>query len=350
MARLGYCVYVSTFEKQKEFLGALENKDTYIFTSLHIVEELNKDYIEQVESMLKWICEEGFKVIGDVSKRTLEIFEEKDIVLLAKRLGLHMIRIDYGFTDEEILEIAKSFPVAFNASTVDIGLAKQLKVISKDSFAIHNYYPRAYTGLSQNQFDHINKRLETEAIQVVGFIPNYKKSRGPIYEGLPTLESQRYLPAAISYFEMINSFTMEFILLSDLGLEPLDQKIIEYYEKTEIIAIPCQLEQSFECLYEEVFTIRIDSPECAYRLQESREFFAQVKSILPSNRIERLKGSITCDNKEYGRYSGEVQILREGLPQDNRVNVIGYVERDYLALTQYIKNGQRIKFITKNGK
>ncbi|MEG0320465.1 MAG: MupG family TIM beta-alpha barrel fold protein, partial [Niameybacter sp.] len=275
MSYLGYSVYISTFPQQKAFLATLKNKETYIFTSLHIAEEMNEAYVQQATDMLVWLNEQGFKVIGDVSKRTLELFKEADIVKLARRLELYMIRIDYGFNDEEMMALAKSFPIVFNASTVDSALAQKLKQVSKDIFAIHNYYPREYTGLSSKQFTAINQRLQQEFIQVFGFIPNHKKSRGPIYQGLPTVESERYLPTAVSYFEMSLGMAMDNILLSDLALEPLDQQMIEVYETTHIVSLPCMLEKSFESLYEQVFTIRIDSPECAYRLQESREFATQ---------------------------------------------------------------------------
>lgn len=345
MKHLGYSVYISTFPEQKAFLETLKNKEVYIFTSLHIAEEANEDYVQQATSMLEWLNGQGFKVIGDISKRTLELFHESDITRLAKNLGLHMIRIDYGFDDEEMIALAKKFGVVFNASTVDITLAKKLKQVSKDIFAIHNYYPREYTGLSPKQFMDINKRLKEESIQVFGFIPNHKKSRGPIYEGLPTVENERYLPSAVSYFQMCFGMDVDNVLLSDLALEPLDQQIIEVYEGTHIISLPCILEKQFENLYDQVFTIRIDSPECAYRLQESREFATQGTLIEPFNTVERIIGSITCDNKYYKRYSGEIQIIREALPKDYRVNVVGRIAPEYVKLVQVIQNGQKIKLI-----
>lgn len=347
MKHLGYCVYISTFEKQKAFLETLSNKDVFIFTSLHIAEEFNAHYKVQAEEMLSWLHARGFKVIGDVSKMTLTLFDEKDLVSLAKRLGLAMIRIDYGFLNEEILKMAKAFPVVFNASTVDLSLVRQLKVVSKDVFAIHNYYPREYTGLSKKQFNAINTKLIEAGIEVLGFIPNYKQSRGPIYEGLPTVEHERYYSPVISYFEMLNEFGMRYVLLSDLGLEVADRKIIEDYEETGIINLPCQLEGAFEYLYNQVFTIRIDSPECAYRLQESREFSTPGIEIEAFNCIERIIGSITCDNKYYSRYSGEIQVIRESLPKDHRVNVIGCIEPCYVGLTKIIRNGQKVKLSKK---
>lgn len=349
MQYLGYCIYVSTFEQQKVFLEGLRHKACYIFTSLHIEEERNEHYRMQAEKMLAWLNKQGFKVIADVSKRTLTFFEEQDMVSLAKRLGISILRLDYGFSDAETLVLAKHFPIAFNASTTSIELVRQIKGISPHIFAIHNYYPRAYTGLSRRQFERMNEQLEKEGMEVMAFIPNERKSRGPIYEGLPTLEHERHYDTAVSYFEMKLDIGMAYILLSDLGLEPLDEQLIRGYEESGIIGIPCKANKGFEYLYNQKFTIRIDSPECAYRLAESRVFATAGSIVPPYNCIERGIGCITCDNLQYGRYSGEIQIIREQLPQDDRVNVIGQIDKRYLDLTKFIKNGCKIQFIRGEG-
>lgn len=345
MLDLGFSVYISTFREQKEFLKQIKNKDVYIFTSLHIAEEMGEDYRDRAKEMLKWLNEQGFKVIADVSKRTLEVFGEEDITVLAKKLGFYMMRIDYGFSDEEMIEVAQVVPLVFNASTVDIELAKKLKATSGKVFAIHNYYPREYSGLSKGQFETINQRLRAHDISVIGFIPNSKRGRGPLYEGLPTLENQRYTATAVSYFEMMNETLVDGVLLADLMLEPLDQMIIETYEETGVISIPVRFEESAKHLYNQTFTIRIDSPECAYRLQESREFATAGERIEPYHCITRSVGSITCDNVNFLRYSGEIQIIREELPKDYRVNVIGEIDTRYKELCKVVSNGQRIKFI-----
>lgn len=349
MAHLGYSVYVSTFSHQKVFFRALEDRDFYVFTSLHIVEERNEHYKQQAEDMLRWLKCKGFKVIADISKRTLAFFGERDVVKLAKRLGITVLRIDYGFSEEEMIGLAKDFPIAFNASTMPLPLVRKLKQVSPQIFAIHNYYPRAYTGLSTRQFQQINGELEKEGIEVVAFIPNSHKSRGPIYEGLPTLEHERYETSAVNYFEMKLDLKVAHIVLADLGLEVLDEKIIQEYETNKVVSIPCIIDKKFEYLYNQVFTIRIDSPDCAYRLQESREFATAGSIVEPFNCQDRDIGCITCDNLNYGRYSGEIQIIRECLPRDGRVNVIGKIDKDYLGLTKFIQNGCQIQFIKGEG-
>ena len=47
------------------------------------------------------------------------------------------------------------------------------------------------------------------------------------------------------------------------------------------------------------------------------------------------------DNDGYGRYSGEVQLLRSDLPADSRVNVVGQVEAPWLLLTDCVSRGAK---------
>ena len=43
--------------------------------------------------------------------------------------------------------------------------------------------------------------------------------------------------------------------------------------------------------------------------------------------------------ESYERYSGELQIVLKNLPQDNRVNVIGYIEEEERWKLQYYRQG-----------
>ena len=59
----------------------------------------------------------------------------------------------------------------------------------------------------------------------------------------------------------------------------------------------------------------------------------------PNNCTERRRGTITLDNRLYGRYSGELMLLRQELPADERVNVIGSVPENAHLLIDRIARG-----------
>lgn len=341
---LGVSVYCSEFENQKSFLEQFAHEQRLVFTSLHIPEEISEGYVDKIKDMVAWLNQKGFRIIGDLSKRTLEVFGVKSILELAQVLNLYMLRIDYGFSLEEMLEAAASYPLAFNASTVCLEDALELKKIAPQIVGIHNFYPREYTGLSLEQFHTINKKLKQHGIEVIAFISHSEKSRGPVYNGLPTIEKQRYQDGYINYLEMVHDETVDGIILADLGLEPTTIDWLKKFEKTQVITLPVAFKAPFSHLNHQTYTIRIDSPDCLLRLQESRAFATPGQIIEPFNTCPRTRGSITCDNKNYGRYSGELQILKTPLPQDTRVNVIGTVHEKYQQLVDFIPNGYKIIF------
>ena len=87
-----------------------------------------------------------------------------------------------------------------------------------------------------------------------------------------------------------------------------------------MVSIPAQLDAEYNGLYNQVFTCRVDSPKWLIRVLESREYSCKGRSVIPENCGERVTGSITIDNENYGRYTGEIQIIRSNLKADDRVN------------------------------
>ena len=80
------------------------------------------------------------------------------------------------------------------------------------------------------------------------------------------------------------------------------------------------------------------------RCVESRTVLKK-QDIVPYNTVQREIGTITMDNERYGRYQGEVQIVKRPLEADERVNVIGEVCEASKGLLQYIKDGTKFKFV-----
>ena len=96
------------------------------------------------------------------------------------------------------------------------------------------------------------------------------------------------------------------------------------------------------------FTRRPDISKSVIRAIEGRKFLKMTGgTILPDNSpIERNFGDITIDNANFGRYAGEIQIVDDVLPADERVNVIARILPEEIFMTGYIKPGQ--KFIAQD--
>lgn len=338
----GVSVYVSSFKDQRPMLEKLKGMQLPVFTSLHIHEEVNDDYVEDVEEMCRWLNENQFYIIADVSPYSLEHFNEKSLSSLVKRLQLKNVRLDFGFDAHDLKEI-EDVAKTYNASTI-----KFSQQIEENSFYMHNFYPRPETGLSDNQLMTLNQHITDANAYALGFITGDTIKRGPIYEGLPTLEKHRSVAPYAQYIDLVKHFKMDSVFVGDIRLSDNQLEWILAYIDDGILKLPLVIESEQAHLLNKVFTVRIDSPEGLIRVQESREYAGQGKIISPNKTVERPKGTVTIDNERYKRYSGEVQVMKRHYPADDRVNVIGHIPKDYHLLLDNLNNGDSFMFVLEN--
>ena len=342
---LGYSLYLSSFAAQCSALGGCSDTDTAVFLSLHISEEFDESYCRRAEEICHELADKGFRIIADVSVKTLQQFGCDDLVALGSKLRLWALRIDYGFTKEEIITIAKQMPVVLNASTTTPEDAKAIAAESCRVFAMHNFYPRPETGLDDEYLLESTRSLQSAGLEVLAFIPGDAQRRGPLFEGLPTLEAHRNVLPSAAFVDLTQRFGMDGIFLGDPGISSVEARRIACNCQTGIISVPAVLDEKYAHLYDQVFTCRVDSPKWMVRFAESRTYSCQGDMVAPENTADRLRGSITIDNCNYGRYSGEVMLIREDLKADERVNVIGTVPESAHLLMDNIRRGQKFTLV-----
>lgn len=339
--RPGISVYLSTFHEQEPFLEPLRGSGARAFLSLHMGEEFSPDYPRRAAEVCRWLSAAGFQTIADVSAKTIERFGEPDLVRLAGRLGLWGLRVDYGLTDEEIAALAREIPVAVNASTVTPRRAGLLARAGAEVTAVHNFYPRPETGLDDDFFRERTRALRQAGLRVAAFIPGDALLRGPVFAGLPTLERHRGLPPSVCFADLCANFEVDDVFVGDPGLSPQEAARIGRLCREGVLELPASLEGEWRELYGRVFTCREDSPRRLIRAMESREYSCFGGHVEPIPAASRDRGCVTVDNSLYGRYSGEVQLIREPLPADPRVNVVGRVEERYLPALDAVGRGGR---------
>lgn len=342
---IGYSVYLSNYHMIKEQLSSLSGEGCLVFTSFHISEEFSEDYPVRAARMCNELREMGYQIIGDVSRKTLAVFSAGSITECARLLGLSVVRIDYGFTEKEIINIGRHLPVCLNASTLKKEEAARIAGQVKEIYAMHNFYPRPETGLDEELFTRINKGLRENGVKVMAFIPGDIHRRKPLFEGLPTLERHRKAAPYAAYVDMRKSFCVDSIFVGDGIISKGQAALIHSYDKDGILRLPVELSARSRNLYGRIFTIREDSPSWLKRFQESREYSCLGESIEPERCMERVRGCLTVDNERYLRYSGEVQLIIKNQPADEKVNVIGHVQAGYEGLLDNIKNGDRVMLL-----
>lgn len=345
----GYSVYLAEYRNGRIPSAECSAGGAPVFLSLHIREEYSDTYEQEMVELCRRLNDAGMKIVADIEKETMTRFHVSSLVQLKEKLHLYGVRIDCGFSVEEIAEAAQQMPVIVNASTV--GADEASLILAHASYpvmAMYNFYPRPETGLDDEYLKESTVHLKALGLQTAAFVPGDLIRRGPLYEGLPTLEAHRNLPPSVGYIDLLDRFGIDTVFVGDPGVSEAEVERMRTFAMEDIIEVPCQLNSGYEDYYDRVFTCRIDSPSWLVRAEESRTYagVSGRKEAPDPDVRKRVRGSITMDNEKYLRYCGEVQLMRKDLPADPRVNVIGHVQQDYIVQLDRIGRGK--KFVLKH--
>ena len=350
----GISLYPGLDNTLEENLALIETASKYglkrIFTSLHIPETNKTKLKQELTVILSKAKEKGMEIISDISPKTVEIFGiVGDDLKAFKKLGITAIRLYYGYNSETIAKFsrnAEDIKIVLNASVTTPKILSDLEKCGANFSnieALHNFYPRKNTGLDENFFTAKTKLLQTYGVKVGAFVSSAGKKRGPIFEGLPTLEAHRYADTSLSA-RHIAALGADFIIISESIPTQSEIETLSTVKSSEV-ALKAKLFTSKKeqiKLLSRVFTAREDEASDAIRAAEGRTFLKG--TIEPENNISRKIGAITVDNKNYQRYMGEIQIIKNPLPSDERVNVAGQVEEKELFMLKYILPGTKFSF------
>ncbi|CAH0163750.1 hypothetical protein SRABI96_01021 [Peribacillus sp. Bi96] len=330
---IGISFYLQDPHAEAQIIHAANIGVKRAFTSLHIPEEKG-DLVKRMIELLKLSESYGMEIHADVSLNTLDhlgICKLTDLL----PLGVKGIRLDDGFDQETVTSLSKIFSLSLNASTLtedELLAVLQSGVEPERLIAWHNFYPRRETGLEEEFFHEQNRMFKKYGIPIFAFIPGAGNKRGPLHDGLPTLEKHRLMnpyAAGVELFQYV-----EGVFVGDQGTENDLLENLSAYKKQNILSI----RMKSGILHSRQYKLRPDVSQHVYRLQNTRV----TANIEPSNTVARSLGSITMDNDAYGRYRGEVQICKKDMGEDHRVNVIGQVIEEDLPLLALLKPGQSI--------
>lgn len=312
----------------------------YAFTSLHIPEESVADYRSETIRLMEMCRDAGLSLIIDVGPRTIGKLGLSSLHDL-KKYNITHIRIDYGFTIDEIINLTKDFNVVLNASTLTEEEIKHIinnHVDTSRISACHNFYPKPLTGLPIENVRANNDMLHRYGIQSIGFVAGDLTLRGPIHEGLPTVEEHRHMDVLRQILELKQVAKCDMIMIGDIDItEESWKKIGELQEN--YITLKAKILDDYKFICDRIHHDRVDYSAYVIRSVESREYKNPV--IMPPS--ERRLGSISMSNSLYLRYEGELEIARRDLQAEPRVNIIGQVSDDYLQYLPYINSGMGFK-------
>lgn len=324
---------------------------TVAFTSLHLPEDTDGDFAGDLRELLLALKRAGIELMADVSPRALDILGLERMEDLAD-LGLGCVRLDFGFSPQRTVELSHTFRIAFNASTMCRADVEAWRAAGADFSrftACHNFYPKRFTGLDLDDVRRANDRFACMGFEVMGFVPGDGELRAPMFEGLPTVETQRDRreAVALNMLEMGMGAGCDTVIVGDSGLSDAGWEQFEQVSHG-FVGVPCELRPGYERLAGRVYHDRADSSALLFRSSEPREDAVPVPVPVDSNAGEaRPVGIIAVSNADYLRYEGEIEVSRVDLPGDARMNVAGRVADEALPLLPYVRNGFGLRFKTR---
>src|SRR5699024_4047918 len=193
---------------------------------------------------------------------------------------------------------------------------------------------------------HLNLIISEAGGLKAAFLNGAEVFRGRDFEALPTIEKHHQAALSAQNVDLINNHQVDNAFIVNFVESDIHLNIIKSYIDDDILKLHVVWETQDMDICEETLTVRVDSPDDLFRIKESRAYAKQGAVIEPYNTSERLKGTVTMDNKLYKRYSGEVQILKQNYPSDERVNVIGRIPEAYHLLLDNLQNGDHLQLIS----
>lgn len=366
MYQWGVSVFLGTpevYERLPAFLReVVRHGGSQVFTSLHVPEVPLSAAVRQLEDLTRSASAYGLEVVADIAPRALQGLgaTPADLAPVA-RMGLAGVRLDYGFAPESIARLARNdlgLRVVLNTSTVDPAFLRQVMDAGTNPDLLegcHNYYPRPETGLSMEGFLRSSRVFREHGLRVSAFVPGTGARRGPLFEGLPTVERHRHMEAGRAAAELLATGVVDTVLFGDPWATPEELARAGAVAREEGVVLRVRLTPGLSELEGRIVVgplqeNRPDAAELVLRSTASRAYAAQGPTIEPFHTVARQMGSVTVDNKGYLRYSGELQVTLADLPADPRVNVVAQVIAEDLPLLCWIGPGRAFKLVPIDGK
>lgn len=339
-AKLGYCEVFSSLHQPEH---GMEVFDTAAELGRHI-QSLSMDFCLDISG-----------------KKFMQLMSEQSGRAALKKIPISWLRMDYGFSDEAIFRAARELNVKgvmCNASVLEADRIEWLAREVRDGLGItvrahHNFYPRPETGISLGFMCEKSKQYLPYGIEVTACVAAHSEPRGPLFAGLPTVESQRYMDIAHAALELRATGLVNSILIGDPYASEQELLAVAGVCRNEPIRLRvepadgiCEAER--QILLSGAHHARPDEAECSIRSQSSREM-ASFGALIPARAaIERKRYDITIDNEKYLRYSGELQLLKRDLPVDERVNTVARVCPSDQPLVELIRPGDDFIFVCED--
>lgn len=332
---------------------------TEIFSSAHLPELSFDKQLHCLNKLAQIVKHEQMELTVDFGGKSLyDILDNQQYKDMVSSMNIDFIRLDYGYETELMKRIVHELGIhgfVWNASIMSEQEVVEHNECCKEFEhvkirACHNFYPRPETGLSEEFLKKQYTYFQAYQIPVTTCLAYLPCARGPLKEGLPTLEKHRTMPMNQAVIDLLQMQATNSILIGDEFISEEEFKILHQIIQRTPMQIRVHFSEDISDQEEKIILgqlhhIRYDSNDLVLRSQSSRQMAEFADCIKPNHTVIRNAYSLTIDNEKYQRYSGELQIVLQPLLKDERVNVVGYIdEQDTWKLDAY-KEGFDFQFI-----
>ena len=189
MKRLGISLYPdqSSFEENKAYLDlAHQYGYTRIFTSLlQLLGEDGEDLLAKFRQTIDYANQLGFKTIVDINPALFkELKISYDDLSFFETLHVWGLRLDEGFTGAEEARMTRNpygLKIELNMSHGTNYLASIMAYDpNRDNLiGCHNFYPQAFTGLSEAIFTEYSQQYREYGLHTAAFVSSASGKIGP---------------------------------------------------------------------------------------------------------------------------------------------------------------------------
>ena len=305
----------------------------------------------ELSVILKTAREHNMEVTANLTPKTMARLELRELSpTMFRMLGIHTLRMTDGFTPADIAEFSRNrqgLRVALNASKINSKLLAalvELKANFQQLDAVHSFYPRPGTGLSEDFLVSKTMLLHKAGIRVGAFIPGSGRNYGFFKAGHPTLENHRQESLSLASRHLV-ALGIDNIFIGDVPTAEEElQTLSQLSDKSVTLRAKWLTTNPLERNHlQHAFTARQDAAQLAVRGKEGCSLLPE--PLAPDNTVSRPIGAITIDNEKNFPCMGEVQICRRPQEADPGVNVAAQIDENELNLIEYISPGRKFSFL-----
>ncbi len=322
-----------------------------VFTSLQLsnLGFQNSDFqLEDYQEITNYAHQLNFKIHADINR---EIFEEigatVDNMKKLKDLGVDVLRLDFGFSEEETVQLSlNKLDIIIEDNPIsDESVYKRARLILEKGNPqqyrfCHNFFPHNDTGLDFDETEVLSQEFIEMGYSVGIFITSQSSphSLSKYSNGVCTIEDQRYLPPHIAFEELRNTDAYDIIMFGDSYPSYRDLKSVADCFMNPYCSIDAWLDEDLDENQRDLITNilhknRLDVASTLIRSTSTRK---KVK-VSAQNCINRPFGTITLDNENAERYEGELQITLRDLAPSTLANCVGMVKPSCQRLLKQVK-------------